>query len=295
MHANGRVAVVVVTHQSATTLKRCVDHALAEGAVAELVIVDNASSDPWEACLRDDARIQVIRNHRNLGFAAACNQGAKASTSTVVLFLNPDCFLPPDALAILLQGLGLPGVALVGARLSNEDGSVQTASVRSTPTPWSALGSLLPRFVARSSAASANRELAPGWHAAQTVSGALMLMRRDEFLALGGFDEGYRLHCEDLDLCRRILLAGRLIARCDEVAVTHLKGTSSRQRPLWIEWQKHRGMQRYFSKFDAPSAPLWLRVLVRLAIWIRFPYAALRAWIKADLSDNRWVGLFIRR
>jgi N-acetylglucosaminyl-diphospho-decaprenol L-rhamnosyltransferase len=65
------------------------------------------------------------------------------------------------------------------------------------------------------------------------------------------------------------------------VRVTHHKGTSSRRRPVWVEWQKHRGMLRYFRKFDAAASPVWLRALVPVAVWMRFPLAALRALRRA--------------
>ena len=117
------------------------------------------------------------------------------------------------------------------------------------------------------------------------ISGALMLMPHRLFESLGGFDEGYVLHCEDLDLCRRALLAGHGVAIANDVRVLHHKGTSSRRRPVWVEWQKHRGMLRYFKKFDADCSPWWLRVAVRLGVWLRFPLAAWRARRAVSASD----------
>ncbi len=113
-----------------------------------------------------------------------------------------------------------------------------------------------------------------------------MLMPRHVFAALGGFDEGYVLHCEDLDLCRRALQAGLHVGVAHDVQVTHLKGTSSRKRPIWVEWQKHRGMLRYFRKFDAAASPWWLRLAVPLGVWLRFPFAATRALWRARVSGN---------
>jgi N-acetylglucosaminyl-diphospho-decaprenol L-rhamnosyltransferase len=71
------------------------------------------------------------------------------------------------------------------------------------------------------------------------------------FDAVGGFDEGYRLHFEDLDLCRRLRQRGLRVVFASALQITHLKGTSSRRRPLWVAWQKHRGWRRYFERFDA--------------------------------------------
>ena len=84
------------------------------------------------------------------------------------------------------------------------------------------------------------------------VSGALMLLPRALFTRIGGFDAAYRLHAEDLDLCRRARAAGAVVAVANDVRVVHVRGVSSRARPLFVEWHKHRGFWRYFRKFEAP-------------------------------------------
>ncbi len=110
------------------------------------------------------------------------------------------------------------------------------------------------------------------------VSGALMLMPLGLFVRLGGFDEGYRLHAEDLDLCRRVRVAGYEVVVANDLRVTHVRGVSSRRRPLWVEWQKHRGLWRYFSKFESDETPPWQRPLLWLALWAHYVVAAPRAW-----------------
>ena len=102
------------------------------------------------------------------------------------------------------------------------------------------------------------------------VSGALMLLPRTLFDRIGGFDIGYRLHAEDLDLCRRARMAGATVAVANDVRVLHLRGVSSRSRPFFVEWHKHRGLWRYFRRFEAPSRALPVRLGVWLAIWARW-------------------------
>ena len=111
----------------------------------------------------------------------------------------------------------------------------------------------------------------------EAVSGALMLLPRALFERVGGFDEGYRLHAEDLDLCRRARLAGAMVACANDVRVVHVRGVSSRSRPLFVEWHKHRGFWRYFRKFEASRRSVFTRAAVFAMIWARFPIAALRA------------------
>jgi GT2 family glycosyltransferase len=82
------------------------------------------------------------------------------------------------------------------------------------------------------------------------VSGALMLMPLGLFLQLAGFDENFHLHVEDLDLCRRTREAGYEVLIANDLTVVHVGGVSSRSRPLWVEWQKHGSLWRYFSKFE---------------------------------------------
>lgn len=274
----GRVAVIVVCHDSGETLGRCVQAVRAQrGVECELVLVDNASRrDPADE-LGGVPGLRWIRNADNLGFATACNQGAAAASAPWLLFLNPDCFPGPDDLAELVRiASRQPDIGLLGAQLLNADGSEQAASRRRAPTPAAVLGSRSLRV--------AGTPLSEGVDTVEAISGALMLMPTALFVELGGFDEAYRLHCEDLDLCRRVLASGHQVAIAHDVRVVHVKGTSSRRRPIWVEWQKHRGMWRYFSKFDRARTPVWLTLLLALGLGLRFPLAALRAWWQARLA-----------
>ena len=107
-----------------------------------------------------------------------------------------------------------------------------------------------------------------------------MLLPRALFARIGGFDEGYRLHAEDLDLCRRARQSGGVVAIANEVEVLHVRGVSSRARPLFVEWHKHRGLWRYFRRFEATRRGRLIRAAVFAMIWGRFPLAALRAALR---------------
>jgi len=269
------VTVVVVTHNSGPTLHRCVHAALAQVAVAALVVVDNGSRDHWRGVLPSDPRLDCMQNPDNPGFAFACNQGAAKAHTPWLLFLNPDCFLEHDSLQRLLDlAEANPALAAIGAELVDAAGRVDPASYRRAPTPAAVLRG---RVAMTAEIPSGPGEAREALRHVDAISGALMLVRRVAFEQVSGFDTGYRLHCEDLDLCRRFKLAGFEVAVAMQVQVLHLKGTSSRARPLWVEWQKHRGMLRYFRTFDAAASPLWIRLAVPLGIGLRFPAAALRA------------------
>jgi N-acetylglucosaminyl-diphospho-decaprenol L-rhamnosyltransferase len=113
--------------------------------------------------------------------------------------------------------------------------------------------------------------------AVPALSGALMLLPRTLLARLEGFDQRYRLHAEDLDLCRRAREAGAYVAVANDVRVVHVRGVSSRSRPVFVEWHKHRGLARYFRKFESPRRNPLVRLCVYAMIWTRFPFAALRA------------------
>ena len=161
---------------------------------------------------------------------------------------------------------------LVGADLVDEAGRRDGAARRRDPDFGRMLGmSWRGRAAGRLDVPVAGTALQP----VDAVSGALMLLPRALFDRVGGFDTAYRLHAEDLDLCRRVREAGGCVAVANDVRVVHLRGVSSRARPVFVEWHKHRGLWRYFTKFEARRRNAFTRAAVFAAIWLRFPFAVL--------------------
>lgn len=266
--------MLIVSHDSEEVLPRCLEALDAQRDLAiEVLVVDNGSSVPPPHHPRLDA---LICNPDNPGFAVACNQAAARAHSPWLLFLNPDCFPGPGDLARLLalgeQANSHADLGALGVQLLNPDGSPQAASCRNDPTPKRLLGSVL-RGRTVVEAETAGRSIAD----VEAISGALMLVPRAAFEAIGGFDEGYRLHFEDLDLCRRLRQHGLRVVFAPDLQITHLKGTSSRRRPLWVAWQKHRGWRRYFERFDAPELRAPYRWAFRLMLWLLLPVLLVRA------------------
>jgi N-acetylglucosaminyl-diphospho-decaprenol L-rhamnosyltransferase len=279
------VGVVVVSHRSAATLDDCLARLCAAEAVAAIRVVDNGSDDDTLPIIQRHAagepRLRFVANPDNPGFAVACNQGvaAMADQPAVVwlAFVNPDCFVDADSLARLrTHARQLDGNALIGADLVDERGARDPAARRRDPDFAAMLHSLA---AARLGVPiDARRSL----QQVEAVSGALMLLPRVLFERVGGFDTGYRLHAEDLDLCRRIRNAGAVVAVANDVRVVHVRGVSSRSRPLFVEWHKHRGLWRWFGKFEARERSPATRAAVFALIWGRFPFAALRALLRGS-------------
>lgn len=286
MNTGADIAVVVVTHESAATLDDCLRRLCAAEGVAAIRVVDNDSRDgSLEIVQRHaltDARVRFIANPDNPGFAVGCNQGADDALASDAIawlaFVNPDALVAPDTLARLRElAAGAGAEALLGADLVDESGVRDPAARRRDPDFAAMLRGAFAGAGARARwAIDAND--ARGLQDVDAVSGALVLMPHGLFTRIGGFDPAYRLHAEDLDLCRRARDAGARVAVANHVRVVHVRGVSSRARPLFVEWHKHRGLWRYFTRFEAPRRSLPTRIAVWMAIWLRFPIAAARAW-----------------
>lgn len=288
MSMDADIGVVVVTHRSAATVDDCLSRLRAAAGVAAIRVIDNASDDGTLAMVQrhaaGDARVRFVANPDNPGFAVACNQGAgafaeTANTITWLAFVNPDCLVEIDSLAHLrTHARQLDGNALIGADLVGEDGVRDPAARRRDPDFKAMIGAMLrsPAAAKLDVAIDIKRSL----QQVDAVSGALMLLPRILFERIGGFDAGYRLHAEDLDLCRRVREAGAVVAVANDIRVVHVRGVSSRSRPLFVEWHKHRGLWRWFCKFEAKRRNLPTRAAVFAMIWMRFPFAALRALMR---------------
>lgn len=269
------ITAVVVAFDSEETIDTCLTRLRAASDVAEIRVVDNASRDTTLEIVQRhavaDPRVRFIANPDNPGFAVACNQGTAASSAPWLAFVNPDCFVEADTLARLHDTADGLGGALVGAVLRGEDGIADPAARRRDPDFAAMLRSRAARDLA------VPRDPARPVQPVDAVSGALMVLPRALFDRVGGFDVGYRLHAEDLDLCRRVRQAGAAVAIDNTVEVLHVRGVSSRARPLFVEWHKHRGLWRYFRRFEAVRRGAFVRGAVFALIWGRFPFAVLRA------------------
>ena len=277
----GLTSVVVVTANSGEGVGECIARVLASVVPVEVIVVDNASQDGsverLAARFAQTPALRILRNERNLGFGTACNRGAAAAKGDTILLLNPDCAIEADTIPRLRAVLASdPGIGLLGVLQIDAEGHVDPASRRHDPLLRRAFATAsgLTRFAVRWPA-FAGVEMPVDRNGViveqvDAVSGALMLLPRLVFDRVGGFDEGYFLHCEDLDLCRRVRDAGYRVVCVNDLRVVHGKGGSSRRRPVFVAWHKRRGMWRWFTKFDPAARNPLLRVLVWCGIWTAF-------------------------
>lgn len=275
--AHCNVSVVIVNYNAGEILLECI--ASAQQQAEQIIVVDNASTDNSIAALKNAyPAIRLICNERNLGFAAACNMGAQITEGEHVLFLNPDCILEPNAVSILVRAVNsAPDVSMVGGLLTDPDGTEQSGGRRAVPTPWrsfvrafgfNALGNLYPRLF--SDFALHKQPLPDHPIEVEAISGACMLARHDALEDVGLLDEGYFMHCEDLDWCMRFRQKGWRILFVPDARMIHHKGHCSRSRPIFVEWNKHKGMIRFYRKFFRHQYPGLLMGLVVVGVWLRF-------------------------
>jgi N-acetylglucosaminyl-diphospho-decaprenol L-rhamnosyltransferase len=276
-------SVIIVAADSGATLEACVECVLASTASFELIIADNASTDGAIERLQQrfatDGRLRILPNKTNLGFGPACNLAVRQARGDAVFFLNPDCFIEADSIARIGDLASQQSdVGLIGVCICEPDGRPARAIRRRDPLLRRALMSFsgLSRWEHRWPALQGVEMPLPGSaknvsvENVEAVSGALMFLPREVFEKIGGFDPEYFLHCEDLDLCRRVRDAGYRVLFAGELRVIHRQGSSSRHRLVFVACHKHRGMWRWFHKFDPAARNPILRAIVWFGIWAHF-------------------------
>lgn len=263
---NTQVDVVVVNYNSGDALQNCLAQLLQPLTAALRVwVIDNDSTDTSLA----DAEVWkdqfgLIKQNENTGFSRACNLGASQGQAAVVAFVNPDCFVRAEQLQQLANTLmSHEKAALIGCRVLNQDGSLQAASRRRLPTFWRVFchQTGLSRWPGFKGINIKDQGQFSQPQLVTAVNGACMLVKRQVFTALGGFDENYPLHFEDLDLFTRIGQAGQQVIYEPAVEVEHLHG-HSKQVPAQIKKWKKQGLLRYFKLYR----PAWEHWVLRLIL-----------------------------
>lgn len=294
----GTVSAVVVTYFTGPVLARCLASLRAEPEIAEILLVDNgnwpgsidAAVAASSVAAGEGAPVRVITGHGNVGFAVACNIGANAARGDHLFFLNPDAMIERGGVARLVSHGGtLTRPWLIGCKLLGPDGVEQQGSRRATLTPWRAfveatrLYALAPRhpYFRRFNLHQdpCPKTLTP----VPAISGACFFLRREDYFSIGGMDERYFLHAEDLDFCLRFGTTGGRVYFDPDVSVSHFK-SSSRANAMRVEFRKTASILRYFrTHFSEPYPPPFM-ALVAAALWLVFGVQAARRAIARTLG-----------
>ncbi len=228
-------------------------------------------------CDSGRGQVRLVRLPANTGFAAAANVGARTGSADLLLFINPDCLVAPGFLDPLLHELDTsPRHAAVAPCVINDDGSPQ-GNARGDPTMMTGLfgrSTLLSRLFPSTRLARRNvllpwaRPESPAAASVDWVSGSCVLVQREAFNGIGGFDERYFLYWEDADLCRRLRNAGWSIRFRPDARVIHVGARSSRTAKSLAIRAFHRSAYLYYVTYVAPSrwsARRWLAAALLFA------------------------------
>jgi N-acetylglucosaminyl-diphospho-decaprenol L-rhamnosyltransferase len=276
--------VVIVSHGARELLRDCLRSLRAHPARAEtrVTVVDSGSPDDTPDMVeREFGEVRLLRRG-NIGFSAANNLVLRDTDAEAVLLLNPDTEVYAGTLDATLARLRSdPRIGIVGCKLVTPSGELDHACKRSFPTPLSALAHFT--GVGRGEDATAALSQYRATHLGDeepgkvdAVNGAFMLCRAEAVREVGLLDEGYWLYMEDLDWCHRFWDAGWKVFYEPAGTALHVKGASSgaRRRPRQ-EIAFHRGMGRFYRRFDAPEH----NPLVNLAV-----YAGIGAKLAVSLA-----------
>lgn len=252
--------VIIVTHNSVPVIEGLLDSIPdAAGATGtSVVVVDNASSDETPGLVRSRTDCLLVRSP-NLGYAAGVNRGvAELAGQGPILVTNPDVRLAPGCVEAMLKELSRPGVGIVVPRLLDPDGSV-ARSLRREPTVARSLGagdSRLPYLSEIVNEPGAYRSA----HDIEWATGAVMLVARDCYVALGGFDESFFMYSEETDFCLRARDAGYTVRYTPQAEAMHVGGASGRNPELYAMQVLNR--IRLHRRRHGPTATATLVALV---------------------------------
>jgi N-acetylglucosaminyl-diphospho-decaprenol L-rhamnosyltransferase len=231
-----RIDVVIVHYPSAADLIRCLETlASYQEQIASVTVVDNAAPDGVPTAISSILEVAVIREPENLGFARAANRGATAGEAQHLLFLNPDVRLTHQTLELLVSALDGDRVAAAAPRLLLPDGQPQVGAAGCFPTVSTLAAHALqvpawvpgqwskkPMFLAEpNGSGNGSRKVRLAPQPVEWVSAACLLIRRDAFEQVGGFDERFFMYAEDIDLCLRLHERGWQVRYCPTAQVEH--------------------------------------------------------------------------
>ena len=228
------IAVCIINYNTSDLLRECL-HSILVQNVEEIVVVDNASADcSVEMMKAEFPSVPLLALEKNLGFGAASNRGIKACHAEQIVLLNADTQMKPGSLQALRNYLeDHPQAAIIGPRMLNPDGTLQTSCFR-FPTPLhiflyiTGLYRWIPRLpvVKQHTLQKMKSESA---RPVPWILGAALAFRRETFEGVGGFDENFFMYFEEVDLCYRLFSQGKQIHFVPQAEIIHVGGGSTTQ------------------------------------------------------------------
>ncbi len=303
------VSIVIVSFNARKHLERCLE-AVAGGA-HEVVVVDNASEDGSPALVRERfPAVKLVELPENAGFGAANNAGMEVAGGDLFLLLNSDAWPVGDAIERLAAfAAERPRAGIVGPRLRNPDGSLQR-SVRGWPTTWRlATEYLFLRRLGRGTQAF-NAFYGAGFdhtsiRSVEVLKGAVLLVRREAYATVGGFDPAFFMYGEEMDLCYRVGRAGWEVVFDPDAEFVHVGGVSTGarwgERPAFgpMRREQLRGHLRFIAKHQGERSAERARRLLAAGFRLRATlfsgdagraYGEAAAWLRSGTAAELLAG-----
>jgi N-acetylglucosaminyl-diphospho-decaprenol L-rhamnosyltransferase len=282
------VSIIVLSWNVRDLLRRCLTSLPLNSSSSEIIVVDAASTDGSPEMVRAEfPQVALIASNENLGYTRGNNLGLRAAKGRYLLILNPDTEIVGDAIPQMLAFMDAhPHAGMLGPQLLYPDRTVQstrrrfpslaTAFFESTWLQPLAPRRLLDHYYARDLPDDAIGEV--GW-----VVGAALLVRREAYEQVGGFDEGFFMYSEEMDWCRRMKAAGWQVIYFPAARIIHHEAKSSTQVPAATHIRFNTSKVRYFRKYHGPFAAEALR-------WFllgNFAFQLALEWAKALVGHKR--------
>lgn len=297
------LSIVIVNYNTKELLRNCLNsiykaHRPQKGL--EVIVVDNGSKDDSVKMVEKEFEdVILVKNKKNLGFAAANNLGVKKASGVYLLFLNSDTVLKRYSLVKPLKFIkNHPKVGAITIKLILASGEIDIDNHRGYPTPWSAfchffgLSKIFPKSTLFNSyhlgLQKFNRV-----HTIPVAAGSYLIVKTKLFLELGGWDESFYFYGEDIDLCYRINQSGHKIIYYPLVSAIHLKGATSglrketgkpaadKETRIKVAKASVDAMKIFYKKFYQNTYPKFVTSLILFAITLRGSFRIIKVYLSA--------------
>jgi len=243
------VSIIILSYNTSELLEKCLNSVYANTkSDFEVIVVDNASEDDSSQMIKKKfTKVKLIESKKNLGFASGVNLGAKSAQGEYILLLNSDTLLEDNSIGIMVDYLKQQSdVAILGGRLDNKDGSTSKSFDSFYNLPK--LVNMLIRDKHREKV-DVKKPIRVDW-----VSGGFMMIRKNTFEKLGGFDEKFFMYIEDMELCFRASKENFVTHYLPSAHVLHVgQGSSNRSfaiiniyKGVLYFYKKHHTLPEYY-------------------------------------------------
>lgn len=285
--------VVVVTYSSGLALGEFLESLCqASRAPVHVVVADNGSTDGAPEAASKRPEVTLLRTGANLGYGRAANAGARDAQEPWLLVANPDISFGPGSIDALLEATGRwPDAGAFGPAIRTPDGQLYP-SAREFPSLARGAGHALLGWAWPGNPWTKRyrrEDIAPVEGPAGWLSGSCLLLRREAFEAVTGFDPAYFMYCEDMDLCRRLALAGYRSVYVPSALVAHTGGHATRLHSTRMLAEHHRSLYRYLARQYGGRRYAWLRPLLAVGLGARFVVALGSHRVREGARPNRSV------